>query len=137
MITWRPYYSVLLYSGNIVFLMRRHTEIADPLGIDWVHEKLLLLFCFVRSQRHADFVGTPFRELISLWHCEREILIIILNKFMIYDVYEVKILDVLLIKVFGVKVVIAEYYTIGFILKYYIKGIMQLIFPVLTKLWRL
>ena len=54
---------------------------------------------------------------------------------MVYDVYEVEILDILLIKVFGVKVVIAEYYTIGFILKYYIKGIMQLIFPVLTKLW--
>ena len=56
---------------------------------------------------------------------------------MIYDVYEVKILDVLLIKVFGVKVEVAEYYTVGFILKYYIKCVMQLIFPVLTKLRRL
>ncbi len=56
---------------------------------------------------------------------------------MFYNVNEVEFLNILLVKVLCVKTVVAEYYAIWLIFEDNIQRIMQLIFPVLSKLWRL
>lgn len=136
MVTRRAHNTILLYARYVVLLVRWYTEVANSLRVNRIHEKLLRLLLFVGNQGHAYFVWTPLRKLVSLGHGEREILIIILNKFVLYNVNEVKFLNIFLVKIPGIKIVVAEHYAIRFILEDNIKCIMQLIFPVLTKLRR-
>ena len=137
MVTGRTHDTVMLNAGYVIIFVRRHAEVADPLRINRVHEKLLFLFLFIGNEWHAYFVWTPFRKLIGFGHCEREILIIILLELMLYDVDEVEFLNIFLVEVARVEVVVAEDDAVWLILEENIERIMQLILPVLTKLWRL
>ena len=137
MVTGRTHDTVMLNSGYVIIFVRRHAEVADPLRINRVHEKLLFLFLFIGNQWHAYFVWTPFRKLVSFGHCEREILIIILLELVLYDVDEIEFLNVFLVEVACVEVVVTEDDAVWLILEENIECIMQLILPVLTKLWRL
>lgn len=137
MITGRTHDTVMLNSGYVIIFVRRHAEVADPLRINRVHVKLLFLFLFIGNEWHAYFVWTPFRKLVGFGHREREILIIILLELVLYDVDEVEFLNVFLVEVACVEVVVAEDDAVWLVLEENIERIMQLILPVLTKLWRL
>ena len=137
MVTRRTHDTVMLYTGYVIIFVRRHAEVADPLRINRVHVKLLFLFLFIGNEWHAYFVWTPFRKLVGFGHCEREILIIILLELVLYDVDEVEFLNVFLVEVARVEVIVAEDDAVWLILEENIERIMQLILPVLTKLWRL
>lgn len=137
MVAWCAHNPILLNPNYIVFLVWRNAEVAHPLRIHWVHVELLIQLCFFAYHWHTYFIGAPLGELVCGWHRKREIFIIVLDELVFYYVHKIIVCYALLIRVFAVKVVIAQHNTISLILEYDIKSIVQLVHAVLSVRWHL